>query len=206
MPNSIMYHDGNRRLQDSFKSRRIADRLEEKLTRTAFTADDKAFIESVIYFFVATADVEGRPDCSFKGGAPGFVRVTAPDEIAFPDYDGNGMFKSLGNMQVNPNIGLLFVDLHEKPRRLRVNGTATVTRDDPLLAHTVGAQLIVRVKPRAIFPNCPRYITKLQLAEPSRFVPQPGREPIEPAWKAFTDFKDYVHPRQSTFSGETSED
>ena len=98
MPDSILYHEGNRQLQDAFDSRRIADRLEEKLTRTAFTADDKAFIESAIYFFIATADADGRPDCSFKGGAPGFVRVTAPDELAFPDYDGNGMFKSLGNL------------------------------------------------------------------------------------------------------------
>ena len=177
MPDSIMYHEGNRRLQDQFDSRRISDRLEEKLTRTAFTADDKAFIESVIYFFIATADADGRPDCSFKGGAPGFVRVTAPDELAFPDYDGNGMFKSLGNLLVNPNVGLLFIDMHEKPRRLRVNGQATVSRDDPLLAHTVGAQLIVRVKARAIFPNCPRYIPKLQLAEPSQYVPQPGAGP-----------------------------
>ena len=205
MSDSIMYHDGNRQLQDAFDSRRIADRLEEKLTRSAFTADDKAFIESVIYFFVATADEQGRPDCSFKGGAPGFVRITQPDELAFPDYDGNGMFKSLGNMQVNPNVGLLFVDLHEKPRRLRINGTATVSRDDPLLAQTVGAQLLVRVKARAIFPNCPRYIPKLQLAEPSQYVPRAGQEAVEPAWKGFTDFKDYVHPRQPTFSGDALE-
>jgi predicted pyridoxine 5'-phosphate oxidase superfamily flavin-nucleotide-binding protein len=196
-----MYHDGNRHLQDAFESRRIADRLEEKLMRTAFTADDKTFIESVIYFFVATADAQGRPDCSFKGGAPGFVRVTAPDELAFPDYDGNGMFKSLGNLLANPNVGLLFIDLHERPRRLRVNGAATLSRDDPLLGETVGAQLIVRVKARAIFPNCPRYIPKLQLAEPSQYVPRPGREPVEPAWKGFADFKDYVHPRQKTFAG-----
>ena len=108
---SIMYHDGNRRLQDVFDSRRISDRLEEKLTRTAFTHDDKAHIEGVIYFFLATADAEGRPDCSFKGGMPGFVRVTGPSELVFPDYDGNGMFKSLGNILVNPNVGLLFIDL-----------------------------------------------------------------------------------------------
>src|SRR5947199_9610350 len=162
---TVMYHDGNRRLQDQFDSRRSSDRLEEKLTRTAFTADDKAFIESVVYFFIATADADGRPDCSFKGGAPGFVRVTAPDELAFPDYDGNGMFKSLGNLLVNPNVGLLFIDLHEKPRRLRVNGSATVSRDDPLLGETVGAQMIVRLNARAIFPNCPRYGPNMQLAE-----------------------------------------
>src|SRR5215510_12418603 len=138
MPESVMFHEGNRKLQDRFDSRRISDRLEEKLTRTEFTADDKAFIEGLPYFFLATADDQGRPDCSFKGGPSGFVRVTGPSEIAFPDYDGNGMFKSLGNILVNPNVGLLFIDLHEKPRRLRVNGTATVNRDDLLLAHTVG--------------------------------------------------------------------
>src|SRR5262249_3249829 len=137
MTSSIMYHDGNRRLQDAFESRRIADRLEEKLARTAFTADDKAYIESAIYFFLARADADGRPDCSFKGGPAGFVRVTAPDELAFPDYDGNGMFKSLGNIGVNADVGLLFIDMHTKPKRLRVNGTASVSRDDPLLATTV---------------------------------------------------------------------
>ena len=195
---TIMYHEGNRRLQDQFDSRRISDRLEEKLTRTAFTADDKAFIESTIYFFLSTADAEGQPDCSFKGGPLGFVRVTGDCEIAFPDYDGNGMFKSLGNLLVNANVALLFIDLHQRPRRLRVNGSATVSSEDPLLAETAGAQLIVRVKARAIFPNCPRYIPKMQLAEPSVHLPQAGCEPVEPAWKGFELFKGYVHPRQRT--------
>ena len=197
MTSSIMYHEGNRRLQDQFESRRIADRLEAKLTRTAFTDDDRQFIEGAIYFFIATADADGRPDCSFKGGMPGFVRVTGPSELAFPDYDGNGMFKSLGNLEVNPNVGILFIALHDKPRRLRINGTATVSRNDPLLPLTVGAQLIVRVTARAIFPNCPRYI-------PSIYAPGPNLEPPEPAWKSFADFKDYVHPRQETARGEAS--
>ena len=198
MADSIMYHDGNRALQDRFDSRRISDRLEQKLTRVAFTADDKAFIESAIYFFLSTADAEGRPDCSFKGGPAGFVRVTGPSELAFPDYDGNGMFKSLGNLAVNPHVGLLFIDMHERPRRLRVNGTAAIGRDDPLLKQTAGAQMIVRVAARAIFPNCLRYIPKLALVEPSVYVPQPGCAPVEPGWKSFEDFKDHVHPRQPT--------
>jgi predicted pyridoxine 5'-phosphate oxidase superfamily flavin-nucleotide-binding protein len=198
---SIMYHDGNRQLQDQFDSRRISDRLEEKLTRTAFTADDKAFIEGCAYFFLATADPQGRPDCSFKGGMPGFVRVTGADELAFPDYDGNGMFKSLGNIVANPDVGLLFIALHDNPKRLRVNGTARVSRDDPLLAQTVGAQLIVRMKARAIFPNCPRYIPAMQMTGPSPYTPQPGNEAPEPGWKTFDSFKDAVHPRQPTYKG-----
>ena len=119
MNNSIMYHDGNRRLQDQFNSRRISDRLEEKLTHSQFTEGDKTIVESAAYFFLATADAEGRPDCSFKGGMPGFVRVVGPSELAFPDYDGNGMFKSLGNILVNPNVGMLFIAMHGKPQRLR---------------------------------------------------------------------------------------
>ena len=204
MSDSTFYHSGNRGLQDEFDSRRISDRL-ASFTRAAFTADDKAFIESTIYFFIATADAEGRPDCSFKGGTPGFVRVTADNELAFPDYDGNGMFKSLGNLVVNPNVGLLFIAMHGRPQRLRVNGTARVSRDDPLLAHTVGAQLIVRIQASAIFPNCPRYIPKLELVEPSVYVPLPGQDPVEPAWKTFDVFKDVVHPRQPAFRGEASD-
>jgi len=201
MTEQTMYHDGNRHLQDAFGSRGLADRLEQKVTRIAFTDDDRTFIEDVSYFFLATANAEGQPDCSFKGGAPGFVRITAPDELAFPDYDGNGMFKSLGNVVVNPNVGLLFIAMHGGPRRLRVNGTATVSDDDPLLGRTVGAQLIVRVKARAIFPNCPRYIPELTLTAPSTYTPVAGIEPPEPKWKGFADFADCVPPRRPTWRG-----
>ena len=201
MSPSHLYHHGNRTLQDAFDSRRIADRLEEVTTRTAFAASDVAFIESATLFFLATADAGGRPDVSFKGGPPRFVRVTGPSELAFPDYDGNGMFKSLGNLTVNPGVALLFIDF-QRPRRLRVNGTAMVGRDDPLMATTVGAQLIVRVAARAIFPNCPRYIPTMRLVEPSSYVPKAGAAPVEPAWKSSPDFADAIHPRQPTATGE----
>src|SRR5215469_1649092 len=201
MSDTIMYHEGNRRLQDVFDSRRISDRLEVKLTRREFTPDDKAFIESVSYFFLATADAAGQPDCSYKGGMPRFVRITGPSELAFPDYDGNGMFKSLGNLLVNPKIGLLFIAMNDKPKRLRINGSARVSDTDPLLGKTVGAQLIVRVEARAIFPNCPRYIPAMQMVSPSKYTPQPKCEAPEPAWKSFDDFKDVMHPRQPTWKG-----
>jgi hypothetical protein len=111
------------------------------------------------------------------------------------------MFKSLGNILVNPNVGLLFIAMHGMPQRMRVNGTATVSDLDPLVAETVGAQLIVRVIARAIFPNCPRYIPTMQLVEPSIYAPRSGYEAPEPAWKQFDDFKGYIHPRQPTFKG-----
>ncbi len=198
MTENLMFHDGNRRLQDQFDSRRIADRLVEKLTRVAFSDGDRAFIEGAMFFFLATSDDRGRPDCSFKGGTAGFVRIVGADELAFPDYDGNGMFKSLGNITVNPSVGMLFIDMGEKPRRLRVNGEARVSDDDPLMKTFAGAQLLVRVKARAIFPNCPRYIVTPGTTEPSMYAPRPGHAPPEPAWKGFGDFKDYVPPRRPT--------
>jgi predicted pyridoxine 5'-phosphate oxidase superfamily flavin-nucleotide-binding protein len=200
MTDSIMYHEGSRRLQDQFESRRIADRL-ESFARTQFTPDDRVFIENAPYFFLATADAEGRPDCSFKGGMPGFVSVTGSSELAFPDYDGNGMFKSLGNILINVEVGMLFIAMHGKPQRLRVNGTATISREDPLLARTVGAQLMVRVTARVIFPNCPRYVPDMRLIDPSIYAPRAGCDPPEPAWKEFDSFKDCIHPRQPTFRG-----
>jgi uncharacterized protein len=202
MTSHAMYHDGNRQLQDAFGSRRLADRLEEKLTRATFTDENREFIESAHYFFFATADSEGRPDCSFKGGAPGFVRVTSSNELAFPDYDGNGMFKSLGNVLLNPHVGLLFIAMHGSPRRLRVNGTASVSDDHPLLKCTIGAQLMVQVKAHAIFPNCPRYIPELILSAPSIYAPAASQEPPEPKWKGFADFADCVPPRRTTWNGE----
>jgi predicted pyridoxine 5'-phosphate oxidase superfamily flavin-nucleotide-binding protein len=196
---SRIYHDGNRRLQHAFDSWRIADRLEAVTLHAAFSDGDRAFIEGAMFFFLATADAEGRPDCSFKGGLPGFVRVTGPDELAFPDYDGNGMFKSLGNILVNPAVALLFIKMGERPDRMRVQGEARVSRDDPLIASFVGAQLLVRVTARAIFPNCPRYIPRDGV--PSVYAPRPGVEPPEPAWKGYEEFRDAVPPRAPTPKG-----
>ena len=128
-----LYHEGNRHLQDAFDSRRLADRLEAVKVRDHIDDGDRAFIESLDMFFLATADERGRPNCSYKGGDPGFVRVLDERTLAFPNYDGNGMYLSLGNALVNPEVGLLFIDFQRR-RRLRLNGTAAVSLDDPLLA------------------------------------------------------------------------
>jgi len=186
-----MYHEGSRELQDRFGSRQLADRLVEVLARTAFTEDDRKFIESRPLFFLATADAEGRPDCSYKGGPPGFVRLIDANTLAFPSYDGNGMFKSLGNALANPHVGLLFIDF-ERPNRLRVNGRASVRDDDPLRSEFVGAQLIVRVQADAIFPNCPRYIHKMQIVEQSKYTPCEGVIAPVPKWKQFPEFRDVL--------------
>jgi hypothetical protein len=177
-----VYHDGSRKLQDRFDTRRLADRLEEKTVRDHIRDDDLAFIEARDMFFLATADEEGRPQCSYKGGDPGFVRVLDERTIAFPNYDGNGMYLSMGNALVNPHVGLLFIDF-EGRRRMRLNGVASVDENDPLLADYPEAQFIVRVRATEVFPNCPRYIHEYRLVQRSRFVPKSECETPVPQWK-----------------------
>lgn len=175
------YHDDQRALQDRFDTRRLADRLEEA-TADTIGERHRAFIESRELFFLATADAHGRPQCSYKGGAPGFVRVLDERTIAFPSYDGNGMFLSTGNVAANPHVGLLFIDL-ERGARLRFNGTATIDPDDPLLPTYPGALLVVRVRGEAVFANCRRYVHRYELVERSPFVPSAEDDPPVPDWK-----------------------
>jgi predicted pyridoxine 5'-phosphate oxidase superfamily flavin-nucleotide-binding protein len=184
-----LYHDGNRRLQDRFDSRRLADRMEERIIHDTVSKSDRDFIERADMFFLATADAEGRPNCSYKGGDPGFVRVVDDHTLAFPIYDGNGMFLSAGNVLVNPHVGMLFIDF-ERGRRMRFNGEASIDRADPLMAAYPEAQFIVRVRAREVFPNCPRYIHKYQLVERSPYVPHAECETPIPDWKRAPLFAD----------------
>jgi predicted pyridoxine 5'-phosphate oxidase superfamily flavin-nucleotide-binding protein len=177
------YHDGSRELQDRFDTRRLADRIDEKLvSRGTIDDDDRAFIERCDMVFIATADAEGRPNCSYKGGEPGFVRVLDERTIALPSYDGNGMYLSMGNLLVNPHVGLLFIHFEER-KRLRLNGVATIAEDDPLIAEYPEAQFVVRVRADQVFPNCPRYIHHYELVKRSRFVPKVECETPVPGWK-----------------------
>ncbi|MCL4801036.1 MAG: pyridoxamine 5'-phosphate oxidase family protein [Burkholderiales bacterium] len=194
MTDDPFYHDGMRQLQDARETRAIADRLTQVTLREAFTADDRAFIERCAMFFLATADAQGRPDCSYKGGLPGFVRVVDERTLAIPDYDGNGMYRSWGNILVNPHVGLLFLDF-ESPKRLRVNGTARIGADDPLRESFPGAVFVVRVAAERIFPNCPRYLHRMRLVEHSVYAPRPEYTPPVPAWKTFEAFRDALPAR-----------
>ena len=187
-----LYHDGARELQDRFDTRRLADRLEDVKVHDAITPDDRAFIERMDMFFLATADAQGRPQCSYKGGDPGFVRVLDERTLAFPNYDGNGMYLSLGNTLANPEVGLLFV-CFERRRRLRLQGTASIDAGDELLASWPEAQFVVRVHAREVFPNCPRYIHRYELVERSRFVPRAAQVTPVPDWKR-TDWAADVLP------------
>lgn len=171
-----------RALQDRFDTRRIADRITELLVRDVIGADAADFLERCDMVFVATVDDAGQPTCSYKGGDPGFVRVLDERTLAFPSYDGNGMFLTLGNVAATRQVGLLFIDFVD-PNRVRVHGRASVSADDPLLETWPGAQLVVRVAVTEVFPNCPRYLHRMDRVERSPFVPRGSEPPPVPDWK-----------------------
>lgn len=183
-----MFNDGNRALQDKYGGRAVADRIVDLVESPTISDEFKEFIEAVPFFFLATSTGENT-DCSFKGGDPGFVRVTAPDRLIFPDYDGNRMYKSLGNILENPNVGLLFMRFGAEEGkgalylRIRVSGTATIHDEHEALASYPGAQRIVEVAVTHVFPNCPRYIPEMEMVSPSRHVPKANEEQPVPAWK-----------------------
>jgi len=177
-----LYHDSNRTLQDRFDTRRLADRLEQVTVRDHINDGDREFIEARDMFFIATTDADGHPTCSYKGGEPGFVRVVDERTLVFPNYDGNGMYLTMGNLLANPHVGLLFLDF-EGRRRVRLEGTASIADDDPLVAEYPEAQFVVRVRSERVYPNCPRYIHRYRLVERSRFVPKTECETPVPKWK-----------------------
>ena len=176
------FHDGERELQDRFDTRRLADRVAQ-LTGDTIGENDRAFIERMDMFFLGSVDANGNVDVGYKGGEPGFVRVLDEHTLAFPWYDGNGQFMGAGNIRSTGKVGMLFIDF-ANARRMRVNGTATIDFDDPLMATFTEAQFVVRVRAEEVFPNCPRYIHKMELIERSQFVPHDGCETPEPDWKA----------------------
>ena len=183
---SGLYGPVHRTLQERFDTRRLADNVEKRVVLPSIPPEHKAFIESRDMFFLSTVDHQGRPTVSYKGGDPGFVCVLNEKTVAFPCYDGNGMFYSMGNLMGNSQVGMLFMDF-EKPHRLRLQGVATVADDDPLLQDYAEAQLLVRVSVTQVFRNCPRYVHRYTKIKPSEYVPRSTCEtPLAP-WKRVDD-------------------
>ena len=198
---SALYEESHRELQRRFDTERLADRIEQRLFRTALTDEDRAFIERLDLFFLATVNSRGEPNCSYKGGDLGFVRVLDAKTLAFPCYDGNGMYLSMGNVAANRNVGLLFIDLCS-PKRLRVNGTARIAPLEVVSPRFAEAQFVVVVNVREVFPNCPRYIHKFALVERSQFVPHEGVTTPIPGWKQMDWARDVLpHNDPATQAG-----
>ncbi len=179
---SRLYGDEHRVLQDEFGTRKLADRVEQLVCRTEFDDEVRAFIEGADMFFLSTVDHKGRPTVSYKGGDPGFVKIVDPTTLVFPSYDGNGMYFSMGNIAKSAEIGLLFISF-ERPHRIRVQGRATVSRNDPMMSHYKEADLVVRMTLSELWQNCPRYIHRHEKVAPSRYVPRAACETPLAGWK-----------------------
>ena len=182
-----MFHEGHRTLQDRFDGRRVADALEKHRRLSAFGEEQRALIEGSEFFFLATAH-EGSVDCSFKGVPRGFVRVAGPTSLEWPDFDGNSMYRSLGNILQSGRAGLLFVRFDGSSYRLRVNGAARIVYDHPRLKDYPGAKAMVLLEADEIFPNCPRYIPDLASDTASEYLPQTDKPLPKPVWKD----RDYI--------------
>lgn len=190
------YGDEQRALQQRFQTGRMADLLEQVIVHPEIEEAERAFIEARDMFFLATVDGSGQPTCSYKGGDPGFVKVVDPATLAFPSYDGNGMFLSMGNIRATARVGLLFIDF-ETPHRLRIQGTAAVREADPLLAAYPGADLVVRVAVSQVFVNCSRYVHRYQRVKASRYVPRAGCETPFAEWKRIDVVQEALPPRDA---------
>ena len=187
------FNPGMRELQDRFEGRAVPDRLADNRMRTAFSDTDREFIETSSFFFLSTATPESV-DCSFKGGDPGFVRIVGENVLEWPDYDGNRMYRSLGNIIRNPRVGLLFIRFDgtrfDGSARLRVNGTAELDVSAVAREGVSGAKRIIRMTAEHIFTNCPRYIPTMATEEASVYTPRDGYTPPDPAWKSRDFVKD----------------
>jgi uncharacterized protein len=175
-----MYGPGARALQDEFDSRRLADRLVEVTLHAELDDGDIALIRDQATLWIATVDADGWPDVSYKGGNPGFVEVVDAGELRIPIYNGNGMWRTLGNVRDNGRVALLFVD-HDRPWRVRIHGHAAVLTDAESTARHIGAEAVLQVRVGRVFPNCGRYIH--QRGEISPFVPRSDAAPPVPDWK-----------------------
>ncbi|NOT15013.1 MAG: pyridoxamine 5'-phosphate oxidase family protein [Methylotenera sp.] len=188
---SRLYGEQHRKLQDTFNTRSMADRVEELVCRTEFDEGAICFMQSVEMFFLSTIDHQGRPTVSYKGGDAGFVKVLDNTTLIFPSYDGNGMFFSMGNISTNAQVGLLFISF-ETPNRLRVQGTASISQDPTLLTHYKEAEFVVTVKLSEFWVNCPRYIPKMQKVRDSRYVPREHCETPLAGWKQLNLVQDVI--------------
>ena len=194
MPTSDeFYTASNRKLQDEHDSRRLADAVARAIVDDELRPEQAGFIGSLDYFFLTTINEKGEPTVSYKGGPVGLAYVVNPRKIVFPNYDGNGMFLSTGNVAATSKVGLLFIDM-VTPLRVRVQGEAQLTRDADHLARFPGSNMAVEVNITAVFYNCARYIHRHTRIGTSRYVPDAnGRQPF-PAWKRIDGLQGSLRP------------
>jgi len=194
MADNGFYTETQRSMQARFESEQLADRLAETIMVDEIDMEMHApFIASRDFFFLSTVNERGEPTVSYKGGPVGVVSIIDPSTIIFPNYDGNGMFLSMGNIDDTAKIGMLFIDF-ETPNRIRIQATASVSSDDPELARYPGATMIVRAKVDKVYLNCARLIHKHTRVESSPYVPDADGNTPYPDWKRIDFVQDALRP------------
>ncbi|BCJ41130.1 hypothetical protein GCM10010168_45720 [Actinoplanes ianthinogenes] len=197
MEPDAFYHGGSETLQEAFGTRELAAHLARRYVTEALEDDHVRWIRGADAVFVATVSPDGQPECSYKGGLPGFVRVLDDRTLEIPSYDGNGMYRTLGNAAASSRVGLLFL-FPELPAKLRVNGISSVTRD---AAGLQGAEAVLRIRVEQVFENCPRYLHDPATGAHSAHCPRPGYTPPEPAWKQKPEYDQLLPARTATEEG-----
>lgn len=190
-----LYFSEHRQLQEEFKTTKLAELLDNGWIHEKLSEDEKKFITSRDMFFLSTVDPEGMPTVSYKGGPEGFVKVLDDSTLVFPGFDGNGMFYSVGNIEGQGKIGMLFMDF-ETPHRVRVQGTARLVREHALMDQYTEAQYLIFVDVSNIWINCPRYVHKYKKLDKSKYVPEPCKTTPIPAWKRLDMVQDAITPEE----------
>lgn len=188
------YTEKMRALQNAQDSHKLANAVVAAIVRDELQEEQIGFIESRDYFFLSTVSANGSPTVSYKGGPPGLVHVVDPTKLVFPNYDGNGMFFSMGNAVETGKVGLLFIDM-VTPLRVRVQGAAKVTTTPEYLTMYPGANMIVEVDVDAVFYNCARYIHKHERLESSPYVPDAKGDQPFPSWKRIDLLQNVLQPK-----------
>jgi len=161
MPDNNYFHPGEIAAQERWQTTHIWDT--ERRARLLMGHIPESLhmrIQDLSFFFLATSDNNGSCDCSFKGGGPGIIRIIDDTRLAFPDYDGNGAFMSVGNILENPHVGMLFIDFNDGAR-LRVNGRASVHEEGVIKELFPDQPRVILVEIEQVVPNCAAHIPRL---------------------------------------------
>ncbi|WP_240351458.1 pyridoxamine 5'-phosphate oxidase family protein [Streptomyces olivoreticuli] len=193
MEADVFYHEGSRRVQRRLGTEQLATHIAERYVTDLLVDEHIGWIRAADAVYLATVDPAGRPECSYKGGLPGFVRVPDPRTLEIPSYDGNGMYRTLGNAAATPGIGMLFL-FPELPAKLRVNGDCELLTDPGSLTPHPGAEAVLRVHIREVFENCPRYLHDRRTGTHSEHCPRPDYRPPEPDWKKKPEYEGLLRP------------
>jgi len=162
-------HKGEMVAQQRFSPDQIwPERALNQMFGTTINSSMKGFLESQSFFFIATASDDGKCDASFRSTEVGedmqpqpAVHIPEPALLIFPDYSGNNLFNSLGNILVNPNIGMIFIDF-ANAIRARVNGTAAIIENSETHSDIWStAHRYIEVTVEQAYWNCPQRIPKL---------------------------------------------